>query len=185
MFKTSISRDEHSQVTLSNNEHSDKSSMMISSLDIVLCFSMEVPAECFTFTFSCFFLLCLVTFELFTAKLLSQTSALFNVSNVDVTFAKNLQSKKKRIKNTEETLFIPFCKSHMLTFHFTSIFILLPVYKNQCTCIYILITKLTCQFVENFPASFYSQFEQVFQCTEIKYTQILKNGQFGFRKFMQ
>lgn len=102
----------------------------------------------------------------------------------------------------------------MLTFHFTNIFILLPVYKNQCTCIYILITKLTCQFVENFPASFYSHFEQVFQCTEIKYTQIrvlknghlenlcnrltnvififlvkytqiLKNGQFGFRKFMQ
>lgn len=73
----------------------------------------------------------------------------------------------------------------MLTFHFTNIFILLPVYKNQCMCIYILITKLTCQFVENFPASFYSQFEQVFQCTEIKYTQILKNGQFGLRKFMQ
>lgn len=98
MFKTSISKDEHSQVTLSNNEHSDKSSMMISSLEIVLCFSMEVPADCFTFTFSCFFLLCLVTFELFTAKLLSQTSALFNVSNVDVTFAKNLQSKKKELK---------------------------------------------------------------------------------------
>lgn len=98
MFKTSISKDEHSQVTLSNNEHSDKSSMMISSLDIVLCFSMEVPAECFTFTFSCFFLSCLVTFELFTAKLISQTSALCNVSNVDVTFAKNLQSKKKKLK---------------------------------------------------------------------------------------
>lgn len=98
MFKTSNSKDEHSQVTLSNNEHSDKSSMMISSLDIVLCFSMEVPVECFTFTFSCFFLLLLVTFELFTAKLLSQTSALFNVSNVDVTFAKNLQSKKKELK---------------------------------------------------------------------------------------
>lgn len=73
----------------------------------------------------------------------------------------------------------------MLTFHFTNIFILLPVYKNQGTCIYILITKLTCQFVENFPASFYSQFEQVFQCTEIKYTQILKNEQFGFRKCMK
>lgn len=73
----------------------------------------------------------------------------------------------------------------MLTFHFTNIFFLLLVYKNQGMCIYILLTKLTCQFVENFPASFYSQFEQVFQCTEIKYTQILKNGQFGFRKFMQ
>lgn len=73
----------------------------------------------------------------------------------------------------------------MLTFHFTNIFILLLVYKNQGMCIYILLTKLTCQFVENFPASFYSQFEQVFQCTEIKYTQILKNGQFGFREFMQ
>lgn len=120
MFKTSISKDEHSQVTLSNNEHSDKSSMMISSLDIVLCFTMEVPADCFTFTFSCFFLLCLVTFELFTAKLLSQTSALFNVSNVDVTFAKNLQSKKKIIKNTEETLFIPFCKENHICLLFIS-----------------------------------------------------------------
>lgn len=160
--------------------------MMISSLDIVLCFSMEVPAECFTFTFSCFFLLCLVTFELFTAKLLSQTSALCNVSNVDVTFAKNLQSKKKKLKIQRKLIHsFLYRKSHMLTFHFTNIFILLPVYKNQCTCIYILITKLTCQFVENFPASFYSQFEQVFQCTEIKYTQILKNEQFGFRKFMQ
>lgn len=73
----------------------------------------------------------------------------------------------------------------MLTFHFTNIFILLPAYKNQGTCIYILHTKLTCQFVENFPASFYSQFEQVFQCTEIKYTQILKNEHFGLREFMQ
>lgn len=96
MFKTFISKDEHGQVTLSNNEHSDKSSMMISSLEISVCFSIEVPAVCFTFTFSCFFLLCLVTLELFTTKLLPQTSALFNVSNVDVTFSKNLQCKKKK-----------------------------------------------------------------------------------------
>lgn len=107
MFKTFISKDEQSQVTLSNNEHSDKSSMMISSLEISVCLSMEVPAVCFTFTFSCFFLLCLVTFKLFTSKLLPQTLALFNVSNVDVTFTKNLQCKKK-FKITEEALFFPF-----------------------------------------------------------------------------
>lgn len=85
----------YSQVTLSNNEHSDKSSMMISSLEITVCLSMEVPAVFFTFTCSFFFLLFLVTLELFTTKSLPQTSVLFNDSNVDVTFAKNLQSKKK------------------------------------------------------------------------------------------
>lgn len=162
MFKTFISKDEHGQVTLSNNEHSDKSSMMISSLEISVCFSIEVPAVCFTFTFSCFFLLCLVTLELFTTKLLPQTSALFNVSNVDVTFSKNLQCKKKKkiILKTEEGLFVPFSKikkSHGLPFHSTKIVILLLVHKNQG--IYILLVKLTCQFVENFPASFYLQFE--------------------------
>lgn len=119
MFKTFISKDEQSQVTLSNNEHSDKSSMMISSLEISVCFSMEVPAVCFTFTFSCFFLLCLVTFKLFTSKLLPQTLALFNVSNVDVTFTKNLQYKKK-LKITEEALFFPFFQKNHMGFLFIS-----------------------------------------------------------------
>lgn len=157
MFKTFISKDEQSQVTLSNNEHSDKSSMKISSLEISVCFSMEVPAVCFTFTFSCFFLLCLVTFKLFTSKLLPQTLALFNVSNVDVTFTKNLQCKKKLKLQRKLYSFLFSKKSHGLPFHFTNIFILLLVYKNQG--IYILCLKLTCQFVENFPASFYLQFE--------------------------
>lgn len=112
MFKTFISKDEQSQVTLSNNEHSDKSSMMISSLEISVCFSMEVPAVCFTFTFSCFFLLCLVTFKLFTSKLLPQTLALFNVSNDDVTFTKNLQCKKK-LKLQRKLYSFLFPKNHM------------------------------------------------------------------------
>lgn len=112
MFKTFISKDEQSQVTLSNNEHSDKSSMMISSLEISVCFSMEVPAVCFTLTFSCFFLLCLVTFKLFTSKLLPQTLALFNVSNVDVTFTKNLQCKKK-LNYRGSSILSFFPKNHM------------------------------------------------------------------------
>lgn len=174
----------YSQVTLSNNEHSDKSSMMISSLEITVCLSVEVPAVFFTFTCSFFFLLFLVTLELFTTKSLPQTSVLFNDSNVDVTFAKNLQSKKK-LKTLRKFYLFLFPKkiSHGLTFHFTNIFILLLVYKNQG--IYTLLLKFTCQFVENFPPSFYSQFEQVFLCTEMKYRQLLKNEQFGFRKFRQ
>lgn len=153
MFKTFISKDEQSQVTLSNNEHSDKSSMMISSLEISVCFSMEVPAVCFTFTFSCFFLLCLVTFKLFTSKLLPQTLALFNVSNDDVTFTKNLQCKKKLKLQRKLYSFLFSKKSHGLPFHISQISLYYYWYIN------ILLLKLTCQFVENFPASFYLQFE--------------------------